>query len=242
MRKLGTLIDTLKQGGNLPGRHENPYLQEALHLNHFLYTQQDLENAEKNVLAQRAQIHSVVLEIGCYMGKTIVEMAQANPDKFFFGIDITYKRVVKTARKIKLLGLPNAKIAMCEGKTFLSNCVPDGALAGVCVFFPDPWIKDKAGKHRLLSSEFIELLRKKLSPNGFFWLKTDNEPYFKHSEALLKQFLFLKQTPHPEVFLRPEVLHGGPYETVFQSIFTAQNLSFFEGVYLNHDASVSSQS
>lgn len=234
MRKLGTLIDTLKQGGHLPGRHENPYLQEALHLNHFLYTQQELETAEKNALAQCAATHPVVLEIGCYMGKTIVEMAQANPDTFFFGIDITYKRVVKTARKIKNLGLPNAKIAICEGKTFLNRCVPNGSLAGVCVFFPDPWIKDKAGKHRLLSAEFIETLTQKLSPNGFFWLKTDNEPYFQHADALFKQFRFHKQESHSDIFPRPESLQGGPYETVFQNIFASQNISFFEGIYLNY--------
>ena len=99
MRKVGTIIDNLRSGEKAPDRHENPYLTEALQLSDFLYTQNELQNIFPNLFTEMQK--PIVLEVGCYMGKNVIEFAAQNPQINFLGIDITYKRVVKSTRKLK---------------------------------------------------------------------------------------------------------------------------------------------
>lgn len=231
MRKVGTIIDNLRQGVKAPDRHKNPYLSEALELQEYLLTQKEL--SEKFPILFNDMKKPFVLEIGCYMGKNVVELATQNQDKNILGLDITYKRVVKAARKLKRLSADNAKIAICDGKSFFEQIVPDSALHGVCVFFPDPWPKDRHEKNRLLKKEFIELLFKKLTPNGFFWFKTDHKEYFLETEKVLFECGFVADDGESfEPLQQPHTILGGPYETAFQKLFTSKSIPFYQRVYL----------
>ena len=90
-----------------------------MNLSSHLFTQNEL--AEKFPTLFNDMSKPFVLEIGCYMGKNVVELAIQNPEINFLGIDITYKRVVKAARKLKKQFIDNGKIAICEGNSFLKD-------------------------------------------------------------------------------------------------------------------------
>lgn len=227
MRKLGTIIDNLKQGLHAPTRHHNPYLTEALSLTEHLYTESDL--AKNKVELFQNENKRLVVEIGCYMGKNILEFAMQNLPINFIGLDITYKRVVKAARKLQRNKVTNAKIAICDGKKFLAENIESNGLHGVCVFFPDPWPKDRHEKNRLLTQDFINLLKEKLEPQGFFWFKTDALNYFQQTEKLLLDAGFVLDKERID---KPKTLEGGPYETAFQKLFTEKQVPFYQGVYI----------
>jgi tRNA (guanine-N7-)-methyltransferase len=230
MKNLGRIIDFMKDGQNAPTRHENPYLKEALNLQGFLYTEKDFESDKESLFHKNNQ--NLVLEIGCYMGKNVHEFASQNSNLKFIGLDITYKRVVKAARKLKRDGLTNAAIGICDGQHFLVHFIPDHSMTGVCVFFPDPWPKDRHAKNRLLNEEFVSILKRKLKPDGFFWLKTDALSYFENTEKLLLEADFEKEPMGDKgEFYQPTVLKGGPYETAFQKLFTSKNVPFSQGVF-----------
>jgi tRNA (guanine-N7-)-methyltransferase len=226
MRKLGTIIDRLKQGGSAPTRHENPYLMKALDLSSYLMTASEVESQSFPFFEDPRQ--GLILEIGCYLGKNILEFSQQNQNFNFIGLDITYKRGVKAAQKLKLNQISNAKIALCDGLTFLKEDIPDRSLQGVCVFFPDPWPKDRHAKNRLLKQDFVEVLKQKLSPNGFFWFKTDAQTYFETSDALLIENGFLVESMGKQ----PKLIQGGPYETAFQKLFREKGIPYYEKVYI----------
>ncbi|ELU00667.1 hypothetical protein CAPTEDRAFT_51466, partial [Capitella teleta] len=59
----------------------------------------------------------------------------------------------------------------------LKQCVPDGSLSRVQIYFPDPWHKKRHNKRRLIQPAFIELLRPKLEMGGVIHLATDWENY-----------------------------------------------------------------
>src|SRR5690606_23746557 len=84
----------------------------------------------------------IICEVGCHKGRTICEMASAHPDKAFVGLDITFKRVVTTARKAKDRGLKNVFSVLANAKAIEKLFVP-GELDGFVMFFPDPWSKKK---------------------------------------------------------------------------------------------------
>jgi tRNA (guanine-N7-)-methyltransferase len=231
MRKIGTIIDNLRKGNKAPDRHENPYLSEALTLSKYLYTHNELKEKYSTLFNDMSR--AFVLEIGCYMGKNVIELALQNQEMNILGIDITYKRVVKAARKLKKLDIDNGKIAICDGKVIVKDILPNNSLHGVCVFFPDPWPKDRHEKNRLLKKEFIANLFQKLSFQGFFWFKTDHEQYFLETNKIVLECGFIPDdTMDGEPLTQPRSIHGGPYETAFQKLFTEKGVPFFQRVYV----------
>lgn len=231
MRKVGTIIDNLRSGEKAPDRHENPYLTEALQLSDFLYTQNELQNIFPNLFTEMQK--PIVLEVGCYMGKNVIEFAAQNPLMNFLGIDITYKRVVKSARKLKRHNFTNGKIAICDARFLIQELLPNTFLDGICVFFPDPWPKDRHEKNRLLKEDFIADVYKKLKPNGFFWFKSDHPQYFSETDQLLLKLGFIpddSDTNQPRA--QPQNILGGPYETAFQKLFISKGVPFYQRVYV----------
>ncbi len=180
MKTVGSLVEAARAGNPIPDRHDNPYVREALELEDVLFTPSDFEKPAEHPF-WRSQT-PLFVEVGTYMGKNLIEMAQAMPKFRFLGLDITYKRTVKTARKIRRASLHNAAAGICDARNFFPHCSPV-SVAGVCVFFPDPWPKKRHAKNRLVRHPFLEELERCLSTGGFLWLKTDSKPYFEEACA-----------------------------------------------------------
>jgi len=228
MKNGGALIDALKSGEISSYPHYNPYIKEALLYPEILYTKQDLQKNKASFLSNQSK-GNFILEIGCYLGKTVLELATLNPNLSVLGLDITYKRVVKTARKIHSQKLNNAYVSICDGLYLCQKLLPQNYLMGVCIFFPDPWPKSHHEKHRLLNKEFVDSVFDVIKPGGFFWLKTDQEDYFQQASYLLKEKGFRLNT---EKF--PEGLTENKYETEFQKMFTQKSIPFYEGIYFKN--------
>ena len=229
LKQVGGIIESMRAGASAPSRHSNPYLQDALGLEQILLTASEVKERFPNIFL--SQNTATVLEVGCYLGKNVLEFAQHNPSINFLGIDITYKRVVKSAKKIKINSIPNARIAICEARDFLAQA-PDASLDGVCVFFPDPWPKKKHIKNRLVRQEFFDLLGKKLKPEGFLWLKTDSEPYFLEAlESVPPNAWKLQPTCDGGTFAVPIELSPRPYVTSFEELFLSKGLPIYQQVF-----------
>jgi tRNA (guanine-N7-)-methyltransferase len=215
----------MKKGQAAPDKHFNPYLHEALEYQDVLLTGTEWQESKTNIF--KAVEKPLLIEVGCYMGKNVLEFAQHNPSWNVLGIDITYKRTVKAARKIRTLGLDNAKILISDARQALSH-LPDHSLDGLCVFFPDPWPKKKQRKNRLLQEPFLQLLEQKLNPeSGFFWFKTDSEDYFDCVRELISKRAWTESAPEA----LPSRLEPLPYTTVFEALFVGKNLPIYRRVF-----------
>ena len=62
-----------------------------------------------------------------------------------------------------------------------------GALAGVHVFFPDPWPKARHHKRRLIAPPFVALLASRIAPGGTLHCATDWEHYARQMLEVLTQ-------------------------------------------------------
>ena len=121
-----------------------------------------------------------VLEIGFGMGKSLVAMAQAAPDKNFIGIEVHRPGVGACLMDAEEANLTNLRVYEHDAVEVLHDCIADNSLATVQVFFPDPWHKKRHHKRRLIQPEFVEALRKKLAIGGVLHLATDWENYAEH--------------------------------------------------------------
>jgi tRNA (guanine-N7-)-methyltransferase len=122
----------------------------------------------------------VIMEIGFGNGDATWQMAQACPGENFLGVEVHQPGVGHLLLKMEQHGIGNIRIANDDAVEFLSERVPHGSLAGVRVYFPDPWPKKRHHKRRLIQSSFVELLASRMHSRALLHLATDWEPYAEH--------------------------------------------------------------
>lgn len=122
----------------------------------------------------------VVLEIGFGMGDSLVEMAKDQPEKNYIGIEVHRPGVGRLLSNAGKEGLSNIRVFCDDAIEVLAQCIPDGSLSTVQLFFPDPWHKKKHHKRRIVQAAFAETIRKKLKVGGVFHMATDWENYAEH--------------------------------------------------------------
>ncbi|MDX3775438.1 tRNA (guanosine(46)-N7)-methyltransferase TrmB [Chromatiaceae bacterium AAb-1] len=121
-----------------------------------------------------------VLEIGFGMGKSLVEMAEAAPEKDFIGIEVHKPGVGACLGDAAAKNLHNLRLFEHDAVEVLKNSIAEQALDTVQLFFPDPWHKKRHHKRRIVQPDFVQLLRHKLKIGGVFHMATDWEHYAQH--------------------------------------------------------------
>ena len=144
----------------------------------------------------------VVLEIGSGMGETTAEIAQQNPAIDFIAVEVHGPGVGSLLKRIDALELKNLRIIRHDAIEVLERMVPDGLLAGIHLFFPDPWPKKRHHKRRLVQPAFAELAARKLAPGGYIHAATDWPEYamqidgvFSANSIFAKDFQERKSRP-----------------------------------------------
>jgi tRNA (guanine-N7-)-methyltransferase len=126
----------------------------------------------------------VVLEIGSGMGETTAEIAAAMPDTDFIAIEVHGPGVGSLLKKIESLELRNLRVIRHDAVEVLAQMIPDGALAGIHLYFPDPWPKKRHHKRRLVQAPFAALAARKIAPGGYFHAATDWPEYATQIDAV----------------------------------------------------------
>jgi tRNA (guanine-N7-)-methyltransferase len=80
-------------------------------------------------------------------------------------------------KRIGEQGLTNLRIVQHDAVEVLEHMIPPASLAGVHIFFPDPWHKKKHHKRRLVQPAFVAKLVTRLAPGGYLRCATDWQPY-----------------------------------------------------------------
>ena len=135
-----------------------------------------------------------ILEIGFGMGDATAAIAQALPDTDFVGVEVHPPGVGALLKRMDELGLTNLRLVQHDAVEVLRHMVTPGSLAGVHVFFPDPWHKKKHNKRRLIQSEFVALLASRLRAGGRLHCATDWQPYAQQMLEVLAQQPLLRNT------------------------------------------------
>ena len=118
-----------------------------------------------------------ILEIGFGMGDTTSHIAANMPTTDFIGVEVHTPGVGSLLKQIGEQGLSNLRLIQHDAVEVLTQMIPPGSLAGVHVFFPDPWHKARHNKRRLLQAPFVKLLAERLAPGGYLHCATDWQEY-----------------------------------------------------------------
>jgi len=119
----------------------------------------------------------VLLEIGFGMGETTAAIAAANPQHDFLGVEVHGPGVGALLNRIDAAGLTNVRVIQHDAVEVVTQMIPPASLAGVHVYFPDPWPKKRHHKRRLLQPGFVHALAQRLAPGGYLHAATDWDEY-----------------------------------------------------------------
>jgi len=126
-----------------------------------------------------------VLEIGFGDGQSLFKMAKNSPEKDFIGVEVYRTGVGNLLALIAKEQLTNVRIFCADAQEILTHQIPEASLAAVQIFFADPWPKTRHHKRRLVQSDFVSLVAKKLKQGGHLHLATDWENYAHHMMQVL---------------------------------------------------------
>ncbi len=122
----------------------------------------------------------VVVEIGIGFGDTLLAMAEADPGIDLIGIDVHTPGIAASLVGIDARGLTNVRLVHGDALDFLDRVAP-GALAGIRLFFPDPWPKARHRHRRMVASGRLRRLVDVLAPGGELHIATDIDDYALHA-------------------------------------------------------------
>ncbi|MCM2531387.1 tRNA (guanosine(46)-N7)-methyltransferase TrmB [Neobacillus pocheonensis] len=168
-----------------------PYAKDKIeqHPQYIVAMPEQYKGKWNEVFASNQPLH---IEVGTGKGRFITEMAKANPQINYMGIELYDSVIVDALDRLIEADLPNLKLlnvnARDLGKYFEKNDVDR-----VYLNFSDPWPKIRHEKRRLTYKNFLKLYEEILVDGGEIHFKTDNQGLFEYSLMSFSEYgLLLK--------------------------------------------------
>jgi tRNA (guanine-N7-)-methyltransferase len=136
----------------------------------------------------------LVLEIGFGMGDATAQVAAAMPDTDFIGIEVHAPGVGALLKRIGELGLSNLRLIQHDAVEVLEQMIAPASLAGVYIWFPDPWPKKRHHKRRLIQPDFVARLTRRMAQGAYLHCATDWQPYAQQMLEVLSAEPTLRNT------------------------------------------------
>lgn len=128
-----------------------------------------------------------IFEIGFGMGQSLLQTALMQPEINFIGVEVHKPGAGSLAADLYAHQIDNVRIVTEDAVDILQYCIAPHALAGIQIFFPDPWPKKRHHKRRLVQPSLIHLAASRLKSGGFIHCATDWEEYAQYMLTVLNQ-------------------------------------------------------
>jgi tRNA (guanine-N7-)-methyltransferase len=159
------------------------------------------------------------LEIGCGTGEVLCALAHEHPHTNYVGVDVAAKPLLRAVEAAAALALPN--IVFIKGDvTRMYPLLAPGVLEAVYLHFPDPHMRQRFRKRRVLSPAFLDAIERALAPCGRLSIATDHQEYFMEILELLEGDARFEKA-HAGRYL---VGLNGPVRSQFQRIWERHGL------------------
>lgn len=208
----------LKPTSDIPKPNEYIQLLEGS-LNTYAFSE---ERVVKNKGIWRKDIFKVKentpldLEIGTGNGFHFAYYANKYSDRCLVGLEIKFKPLIQSIKRALKNKRKNMRVARYNAY-FLEDLFSKKEINNVIIHHPDPWLKQKQYKHRLVQKVFLDKLFYLQKKQSFLEIKTDSLDYF---QWICKE---VKKTKYTVVEISYD-LHHSPWKinnfvTHFEKIF-----------------------
>ena len=127
---------------------------------------------------------NVVLDIGFGGGEGLIAMAALRPGECIIGVEVHTPGVAKVLQSVEEHGWRHVRVVEGDAIDFLGR-LPGASLAGVRLWFPDPWPKNKQRHRRIVRPDVVRAIADALRPAGALHVATDVVDYARHTEQVV---------------------------------------------------------
>lgn len=141
------------------------------------------------------------LDVGSARGRFLLKMAQLDETQNFLGVEIREPLVAEANRLANEANLTNLHYEFCNAMIALDKLlaqIPEGILQTVTIQFPDPWFKKKHAKRRMVNTDLVETVVRRLAENGRIFVQTDIEFLAEEMFDLFRERKELREIPITE--------------------------------------------
>jgi len=161
----------------------------------------------------------LVLELACGRGEYTVGLARLFPGRNIVGVDIKGSRIWNGSRTAETEGLSNAAFLRIQIQQ-LDQFFEENEVNEIWITFPDPRPRERDERRRLTHPRFLNMYRKILQPEGWVYLKTDNEGLFNYSLEILSSMKFIDQLEYTrDLYQSGLVNHHHGIRTTYENRF-----------------------
>jgi tRNA (guanine-N7-)-methyltransferase len=134
----------------------------------------------------------LMLDVGCGMGKFLIETALHNTGKNILGFELRVNAVEWINRVIDGEKIQNSRAlwySVVNGFPFIESC----SVEKIFYLFPDPWVKKRHHKRRAFNIELLDEFYRILKHDGILYIMTDVPEVDKHHRETLdehKKFVY----------------------------------------------------
>jgi tRNA (guanine-N7-)-methyltransferase len=147
-------------------------------------------------------VSELIVDIGFGRGEFLLDVAQREPKRAFVGIERSFKRTLKMARRLARQEVANVRLVEALAEQGVASLLPEASVRTAWINFPDPWPKDRHARRRLVQPPFVAALARRLVPGGVVHLATDDPRYAEQMDAVLRGEPLLENRYAPDPFRR----------------------------------------
>jgi tRNA (guanine-N7-)-methyltransferase len=175
----------------------------------------------------------IELEVGSGKGLFLIEAAARDPSTRFIGLELASKYAALAQKRLEERAVANGRFFACDAVEVVTRDIPDGRLAAVHVYFPDPWWKARHKKRRVLNERMLRSIQRVLEPNGVLHFWTDVLDYYESTLELLASVTTLSG---PHFVDEPVSNHSMDYRTHFERRTRLNGLPVYRSRYINAES------
>lgn len=146
-----------------------------------------------------AKEQPLVLDIGFGKGDFLVWMAEKFLKKNFVGLEIRFQFVDRVNKIIAEKGLKNCLAVLANANFRLKELFLPGSISEIYILFPDPWMKKRHHKRRVVSDQFIKDMHYICENKAKIHIKTDEKFMFNDICEKFAAAQLFKKIPNPEL-------------------------------------------
>ena len=164
------------------------------------------------------------VDIGFGDGAFLTELARRDPGGAVVGLDLSFKRVLKVARRLSHSDLDNVRLLGVDAAWAVREAFEEESVESFWINFPDPWPKRRHRRRRLIDPAFVRELSRRLKTGASLHIATDDPDYAEVIRSALEGEPLLEnaQAPNSDLCERRKLS-----PTTFQRVWDAQRRPCF---------------
>ena len=161
------------------------------------------------------------VEIGTGAGTHFAYYAHKHPERLLVGLELKYKPLIQSIRRVLKGGSKNAAIARYHAFN-IDQLFNESEINNVFIHFPDPWTSPKKPKNRVVNVQILNWLYGMQRPGSFIDFKTDSREYFLWALGEIKQSKY--KVVFQTLNLHQSEMKEQNFITTFERIFISQGI------------------